>query len=213
MLHFNLFDPNISLHPESFIYSTATTFQQHIKQDLNLLDFTFYNQHKSKTNTSFFSFRIIWLEILQNIYADNIYLYTSSDNTHINKAKKIIKNKMWGIGPRMGLDSMYILYKKTAFLFNVSGSLLSTTNKYLFKTYISSVFDSDAKTLLTSFTQKKRFLIQPFLNAAFGLNYMTLFDNDNSQIDINLLYETNFLFYKNYNLYSYGVTFSIILTF
>ncbi len=145
------------------------------------------------------------------MHANDIFLHMPSSNFYINKAYKINKNKIWGMGPKTGFHSKYNFYSNASFLFNLSTALLLTSHKESFKTTTYNIFN--ISTLTTSLNSKKQLLIQPLFNLALGVNYMTLFDKDNSKIDFNLLYETNFLFYKNYNIYSYGATFSVLLSF
>lgn len=132
------------------------------------------------------------------------------------------KQRMWGLGPRVGLDSDWLLGCGCRFFNKTSGSLLFERTKNSFEHTVSddiisdiSRYYDDLDNPILSIKASKLNLFRPNINTVLGLGWGTYFDHHNWHFDISAAYELNYWFdhLLPKNMYQHGLTVELRLDF
>lgn len=129
-----------------------------------------------------------WISLKQIVW------YNDGEDLGFNTAQTLDKNKMWGIGPKIGVDTTWYL-KNGMHVFGLfSGSLLYS---YFDVYQDSNVTPSDALDLYMV-EQKHRFI--PTLQVSLGLGYSRYLRDKQNYLVVRLGYETSYYYRANQTL-------------
>lgn len=129
-----------------------------------------------------------WISLKQIVW------YNDGENLGYNTAQTIDKNKMWGIGPKVGIDSTWYL-KNNLHVFGLfSGSLLYS----YFDVYQDSNLTPSDNLDFYMMEQKHRFI--PTLQLSLGLGYSTYLREKQNFLVVRLGYETCYYYRANQTL-------------
>ncbi len=189
---------------------SADNVDHSFKNVLNILDFNmgrpFYSG-KDLIMKPHVGFRASWMKNRENRTYGNL---KDSARDVIGYLFYTTSSSSWGLGPRFGLDTDFLLGMGFRFFGNLAGSVQYV--KHTFSTSGQNLNSASpivaGQGLIGSVSNKKDSNLKPNVDTAIGFGWGTYFDNSNWHVDLSLAYEFN-LWADRYLDYVFVDNFSI----
>ncbi len=166
--------------------------KEHLRLHMDLLDWELARSYYVGTKLSFrpfFAARAAWIRQKMNV----VY---GQDENFTSAAFSKNKSHSWGIGPRAGLYSHWILGSGVRLYGNTMADILFTQYRRL-KTFNGQNDASGALASGTKTIQKDLNCLRTHLEAELGLGWGSYFDNNNWHIDLSAGYGFQVFFDQN----------------
>lgn len=193
-------DPSLIISLKSLAALIASHAKSHVDIDYNNVDLELARSYFSSGSFSIrphFDAKSTWLDLSQNIF----YTYSNLKDTPLNGHDFKIKHdcKIWGIGPRAGVDGKLFIGHGFSFNGEVAGSILYSRIKTSHKEIWPALDLTQTKAVGgTQYNIKDNFhQFIPFVQMMLSLGWDTYLNRDRQHLSLKAGYEVQYYWRAN----------------